>query len=236
MAGRIITCGGLAERYETERLLTESHPELHVETVEHPWELVERSSAGAFDVALFLKGPISKHQERLQAISSLRANNFAGRILYVGAFLTEKQDAVTAGADYAFDSDLQRTEEITFRALFRPVLTADHRYLRYLLVGEWAELQTYDAALPDAAPAVLLASTSCHPEPGFWSTLATYARTHKSTACIVLEDDGSEVAQSEALASGVQPYVVLAKEGLCQVHKVIRRYLREAWLAKLTAA
>ena len=32
MAGRVIVCGELHDRYEAERLLVERHPELHVDT------------------------------------------------------------------------------------------------------------------------------------------------------------------------------------------------------------
>jgi hypothetical protein len=236
VAGRVILCGGLNERYEAERLLNEAHPELHVVTVEHPWELVEKASGGGFDVALFLKGPIAKHQERLQAIGSLRANAFAGRVLYVGAFLTEKQDALAVGADYAFDSDVQRMEEIVWRALFRPVVAADHQYLRFLFVGEWCDVEPYGEALPAKAPAVLLAATSCHAGPAFYTAMARFSRENPGTNCVLVEDDGGETAQTEALATGIQPYIVLEKEGLCQVVKVARQFLREAWLANVTAA
>jgi hypothetical protein len=233
VASRVILCGSLSERYEAERLLKESHPELHVETVEHPWELVEKAGSGGFDVALLLKGPITKHHERLQAVSSLRANAFGGRILYVGAFLTEKQDALLAGADYAFDADAQRSEEVVARALYRPVLAADHPYLRYLFVGDWVELQPFGATLPASAPAVLLVATSCHPDPAFYGQLAAFSRANPQTHCILVEDDGGEAAQAEALASGVQPYVVLAEEGLGQVATLARRFLREAWLSRV---
>jgi hypothetical protein len=124
--GRVVVLGDLQERYEIERLLTERHPGLHVETVGLTWEMVERATGGRFDLALVLKGPITAHQQRMDTIASLRRNGFAGKILFAGAFLTEKQDAVRAGADYAFDPDRQVAEQVVAAALYRPVVAADH--------------------------------------------------------------------------------------------------------------
>jgi len=132
VAGRVVVLGDLPERYEIERLLTERHPELHVETVGLPWEMVERATGDRCDLALVLKGPITAHEQRMDTIASLRRNGFAGKILFAGAFLTEKQDAVRAGADYAFDPDKQVAEQVVAAALYRPVVAADHPYLRYL--------------------------------------------------------------------------------------------------------
>ncbi len=53
---------------------------------------------------------------------------------------------------------------------------------------------------------------------------------------VVVEDDGAEEARTEALATGVQPYVVLSLEGLGKVMDLARRFLREAWLARVSAA
>jgi len=234
--GRVVVLGDLPERYEIERLLTERHPELHVETVGLPWELVERTTGGPFDLALVLKGPITAHQQRMDTIASLRHNGFGGRILYAGAFLTEKQDAVRAGADYAFDPDKRVAEQVIAAALYRPVVAADHPYLRYLFVGEWAETVGYGDELPAAPPDLLLAATSCHEAGAFYTTLAAYVRKYPQTRCILVEDDGSEEAHIEALATGIQPYVVPAQEGLGRVTALGLGFLRERWLARVSAA
>jgi hypothetical protein len=236
MSGRVIVQGDLPERYELERLLTERHPELHVETVGQAWEMAERTAGGHFDVALVLKGPIAGHQQRMDTIASLRRDGFAGKLLFAGAFLTEKQDAVRAGADYAFDPDKQVAEQVVAAALYRPVIAADHLYLRCLFLGEWAETRGFRDELPAEAPDLLLVATSCHPAGVFFSGLAAYVREHPETRCIVIEDDGSEEARTEALASGVQPHVVLSQEGLGRVTALGLGFLRERWLARVTAA
>jgi hypothetical protein len=234
--GRIIVLGDLPERYEVERLLNERHPELHVETVGRPWEIIERVTAGSFDLALVLKGPITAHQERMETITSLRRNAFSGRILCAGAFLTEKQDALRAGADYAFDPERQVAEQVVAAALYRPVVAADHPYLRYLFVGEWAENVGYLDKLPKEVPDLLMAATSCHPAGAFYSALATYVRDHPEMHCILVEDDGAEEVRTEALATGIQPYVVLGQEGVGRVAALGRGFLRDRWLARVSAA
>jgi hypothetical protein len=236
MPGRIVVLGELPDRYEVERLLNERHPELHVETVGRPWEMVERATSGPFDVALLLKGPITAHQQRMEAMTSLRRNGFAGRILYAGAFLTEKQDAVRAGADYAFDPEKQVAEQVVSEALYRPLVAADHPYLRYLFVGEWARSVSFADEPPAEVPDLLLVATSRHENGAFWHALASYVRDNRDMRCIVVEDDGSEQARTEALATGVQPYVVLAQEGLGHVAMLGRGFLRERWLARVFAA
>jgi hypothetical protein len=233
---RIIVLGDLPDRYEVERLLTERHPELHVETVGRPWEMVERVTGVPFDLALVLKGPITAHQERMETIASLRRNAFGGRILCAGAFLTEKQDALRAGADYAFDPDRQVAEQVVAAALYRPIVAADHPYLRYLFVGEWARNVGYADELPTEVPDLLMAATSCHEEVAFYSSLATYVREHPHVHCILVEDDGAEELRTEALATGIQPYVVLAQEGLARVAALGSGFLRDRWLARVSAA
>jgi hypothetical protein len=234
--GRVILCGDLPDRYEAERLLAELHPELHVDSVGRPWEMVERAMSGSYDIALLLKGPIAALEAKLDAVAGLRRNGFAGRILTAGAFLTEKQDAVRAGADYAFDPDKQPLERVVGAALRRPTVAADHPYLRYLLVGEWASVVSFGDALPSPAPDILLATTSCHPAPSFWGPLASYARANADMRCVLVEDDGGEDARTEALATGIQPHVVLEQEGLGKVKELVRSFLRESWLARVTTA
>jgi hypothetical protein len=236
VAGRVIVLGDLPQRYEVERLLTERHPELHVETVGVSWEMAERAVAGSFDVALVLKGPIAEHQQRMGTIASLRRNGFTGRILFAGAFLTEKQDATRAGADYAFDPDKRVAEQVVAQALYRPVVAADHPYLRHLFVGEWAETVAYENEMPDSPPDLLLAATSCHEAATFYSALAAYVKSHPQTRCILVEDGGGEEARTEALATGIQPYVVLAQDGLGKVSALSLGFLRETWLARVSAA
>jgi DNA-binding NarL/FixJ family response regulator len=235
VAGRVIVLGDLPERYEVERLLSERHPEIHVETVARAWEMVERAMAGMFDVTLVLKGPITAHEQRMDTLASLRRNGFRGKILYAGAFLTEKQDAVRAGADYAFDPDKQETEQVVAAALYRPLVAADHAYLRYLFVGEWARTNAFGKELPAPPPDVLVAATSCHPGAKFYAALAGFVRNHPEMRCILVEDDGPEEARIEALATGVQPYVVLAREGLAKVSELGKGFLRERWLASVSA-
>ena len=236
MPGRVILCGDLPDRYEAERLLAEHHPELHLDSVGRPWELVERAMSGSYDIALLLKGPIAALDARLDAVAGLRRNGFAGKVLTAGAFLTEKQDTVRAGADYAFDPDKQPLERVVGAAIRRPTVAADHPYLRYLIVGEWASVVSFDDALPSPAPDVLLAATSCHPAPSFWVALAGYVRGSADMRCILVEDDGGEDARTEALATGIQPHVVLEQEGLGKVTDLVRKFLRERWLARVTAA
>jgi hypothetical protein len=236
VAGRVVVFGELNDRYEAERLLNERHPDMHVETVGHGWEMVDRVMAERFDAALILKGPIAAHQHRLDTVAGLRRNAFSGRILVAGAFLTEKQDAIRAGADYAFDPDKQATEQVVSAALYRPLLAADHPYLRYLFLGEWAELAGYGDTLPSPAPPLLLVATSCHADAAFYSSLAAMVRSNPTMRCILVEDDGGEEARTEALATGVQPYVTLAEEGLQQVLSLGKRFLGERWLARVAAA
>jgi hypothetical protein len=236
VSGRLIFFGDLKDRYEMERLLWERHPDLHVETVGRSWDLVERACTGSFDAAIILKGPIWEHQQRLEVVAALRRNSFAGRIIYGGSFLSEKQDALAAGADYVFDPDKQSTEEVAWRALGRPLLAADHLYLRRLFVGEWAVIEAYLAELPAQPPDALLAATSLHGDEAFYGALARYSLAHPETHCVLIEDEAAEDVQAAALASGIQPYIVLADEGLRRVHDVVRGFLRERWLARVAAA
>lgn len=236
MAGRVILYGGLEERYEAERLLGELHPEVHVESANRSWELVERACTGAFDVAVILKGPIWEHQQRIEVVTALRRNEFGGRIVYAGAFLTEKHDAVAAGADYCFDPEHHAVEEVAVRALFRPRVAADHPYLRHLFRGEWAELESWAGDPPATPPDILLAATSCHAEDAFYGVLAAYSTANPKTHCILVDDDPEGEPNVAALSSGVQPHIILADDGLQKVLQVGRRLLRESWLAHVSTA
>jgi hypothetical protein len=103
-------------------------------------------------------------------------------------------------------------------------------------VGEWAEARAFQDEVPAEPPDLLLVATSCHPSGAFFSGLAAYVREHPETRCILIEDDGSDEARTEALASGVQPHVVLAQEGLGKVTALGLGFLRERWLARVAAA
>lgn len=236
MTGTVLLFGGLAERDEAERLIAQRSPELRVGGAARPWEAVERAVEGAFDAVVILKGPIAEHDRRMDLIASLARHGFGGRILACGSFLTEKQDALAAGAHYAFDPTQQRIEEVVRRAVVRPQLAADHPYLRALFHGEWAAITGFGDTLPEQAPAVLLAAVSQHPDESFWERLVAYARNHGGMRCILIEDGGDEAAATEALATGLQPYVVLESEGLQRVLALGREFLREAWLSEVSSA
>lgn len=236
MAGSVLLFGGLEERDESERLLAQSSPELRVETASRPWEAVERAVEGKFDAVVVLKGPIAEHERRMELIASLGRHGFRGRVLACGSFLTEKQDALAAGAHYAFDPAQQRIEEVVRRAVGRPRLAADHPYLWALFHGEWARLERYGDVLPEQAPAVLLVAVSRHGEETFWEGLVNYARANPAMRSIVVEDEVGEEAAAEALATGLQPYVVLAEVGLQPVLTLGREFLREAWLLGVSGA
>lgn len=233
---RVVVLGPLEERSELQRLLRERHPEVVVETVGKAWELLERARSGAFDAAVVTRGPIAEHEDRIGAVRALRQSGFAGRILYAGSFLTERQDATAAGADSVFDPRVQAAEEVVARALHRPLLLADHPFLRFLFVGEWARVEELGGGMPEQAPDLLVVATSLHEDPAFYVELARFAKAHKELHCILVEDGGSEETLAAALASGIQPYVVLADEGLQTVAKRGRELLRECWLRRLAGS
>lgn len=235
MAGKVIVYGDVTGRHEVEELLAQRHPDVHVESVGQTWELVEQALAGGHDVALLLRGPIALHQQRMDAVASLRRQSFGGRIVVAASFLTERHEATGAGADYVFDPDRQPVEEVIKAALSRPRAAADHPYLRYLLVGEWATVEGFDAELPTVPPDLLLVAISCHPSE-FFPRLAAYAKANPDTYCVLADDGASEEVEVEALASGVQPCVVLAQEGLAKVLHLARTFLREKWLRRVSAA
>jgi len=231
--GRVILCGDLAERHEAERLLAESLPAVHVESVGPAWELPDRVSHGVFDIVLLLKGRIADHLERLEAIRAIRRRGFRGRILAAGAFLTEKQDALAAGADYVFDSEQQAVEKVVKAALRRPVVAADHPYLRALTVGEWAETVAFSAALPEAPPDLVLVSIASHRESSFWAALGGYRTNHPKVRWVLVDDGGPEESQAEAMATGIQPLIVLEGEGLRGLQGTVLSLLREIWVETL---
>lgn len=236
MAGRVIAFGDVTSRHEVEELLSHRHPEVTIDSVGQSWEFVERACSGGYDIALLLRGPIAQYQQRVDAVGSLRRNSFRGRILVDAPFLTERHEATEAGADYVFDGGKQAVEEVVWAALRRPTAAADHPYLRYLLVGEWAAVSGYADELPVPPPDLVMAATSCHSDPAFFTRLAAYSKANPHVQCILVEDGGAEDAEVEALASGVQPYVVLAEEGLARVWSLARTALREAWLRGVASA
>lgn len=233
MGGRVALCGTLAERHEAETLLAQRHPEIHVESVGSSWELPERVVQTGCDVAVMLKGTIAEHHERLEAIKAMRRREFGGKILVAGAFLTERQEALAAGADHVFDTSLTPVEDVVARALRRPPVAADHPYLRALVVGEWARVVPLADTLPDTPPDLVLVSMAMHPEGAFWSEVARYAQAHPGLRWVLVDDGAGEQVQAEALASGVQPVVALESEGIGALLATVRGCLREAWLAGL---
>jgi len=236
VSGRVILYGGADERFEAERLLRERQPAMHVRSLAERREFVEQACRGDFDVAVVLRGPIVDHDERIAAIHGLRREAFPGRVVATGSFLTEKQEAIGAGADYAFEPSAQTLENVVAAALYRPRLAADHPYLRYLFVREWAVLEAVGDVLPEQAPDVLLVATSRHADAAFYARLAEYSKRHPRLHCVLVEDEADEDTRAEALASGVQPYVELAAEGLPAVGEIGRRFLREVWLSKVSKA
>lgn len=235
MASTVLLFGGLEERDESQRFIVQRSPRLRVETVVRRWEVVERAIEGLVDAVVVLKGPITEHDERMHLISSLGRNGFGGRILACGSFLTEQHDALAAGAHYAFDPAQQRIEEVVRQAVVRPTLATDHVYLRALFHGEWAHVESFSDALPAAAPDVLVTAVSRHPEAAFWDRLGEYARASQAMHCLLV-DDGDDDISGDTLATGLQPYVVLHEEGLQKVLVLGREFLREAWLARVSAA
>jgi hypothetical protein len=90
--------------------------------------------------------------------------------------------------------------------------------------------------LPEPPPDLLLVATSRHGEAAFWARLAEYSKRHRELHCIVVEDEADDELRAEALASGVQPYIDAAAEGLLAVVGVGHRLVREVWLSKVSKA
>jgi hypothetical protein len=233
VSSTVLVCGAAAATQAARQALAARVADARVGAVPDAAELPRRAVDDRADLVVFLPGPIVEHERRVATIAALRREGFGGRVLYGGAFLSEKQDALAAGADLVFDPAQRPVEEAVAAALWQPLLAADHPYLRALFVGEWARVVPFGPGVPAEAPDIMIVSTSSHPEAAFWSALADYTRSHRGTACIVVEDDEDESVHAEALSSGVQPYVPLAEHGLLHVHALVRRLLRETWLARV---
>lgn len=232
MAARIVLTGDLQGRYEAERLLAETHPELHVDSVATPHDLVECALEGGHDVALLLKGSIAQHGDRVHAVKMLRQGGYRGVILFAGAFLSEREDATGAGADLVFDPDVRRVEEVVASALYRPTVAADHPWLRFLLLDERAVVIPYQDELPEGADLVLV-TTSCHAGPELYRALPQWSGAHPTTCCVLVEDGGDDEARVEALAAGLEHHLVLESDGLGALVRTVRDLLRDAWLRRL---
>jgi hypothetical protein len=232
VAARIVLTGDLQGRYEAERLLAEAHPELHVDSVATPHDLVEGALDAKHEVALLLKGSIAQHAERVHAVKMLRQGGFRGVVLFAGAFLSEREDATAAGADLVFDPDVRRVEEVVAMALYRPAVAADHAWLRFMLMDERATVVPYQDELPDEAD-ILLVTTSCHPDPVFYRGLQKWSLAHPTTRCVIVEDGGEDDVRTEALATGAEHHLVLEDKGLGVLLKTVRDLLRETWLGRL---
>lgn len=236
MPGRVLLAGSVAARYEVQRLLNETHPDLSVESVEHPWQMADRAMDRGTDVAVVLEGAISAHEERIAAIRALRGRGFVGRILVAGSFLTERDEALAAGADAVFDPSRQRCEAVIEAALWRPRVAVDHPYLAALFTGQWCVLERFAEALPAQVPDLLLCAVSRHENAAFYVALGeAYARRAGATF-ILVDDGGSDAAGIDALTSGVQPVVGLADEGILRVRDLALEALHSRWLARVQAA
>jgi hypothetical protein len=231
VAARIVLTGDLQGRYEAERLLAESHPELHVDSVATSHDLVERALEGGYDVALLLKGSISQHNDRVHAVKMLRHGGYRGVVLFAGAFLSEREDATGAGADLVFDPDVRRVEEVVASALYLPTVAVDHPWLSFLLMDERAVVEPYRDELPEGTDLVLV-TTSCHPAPELYRALPQWSRAHPTTYCVLIEDGGDDEARVEALAAGLEHHVVLENVGLKALVSTVRYLLRAAWLRR----
>ena len=236
MPGRVLLGGNVAVRYEVQRLLNEAHPDLTVESVEHPWQMADRAVELSIDVAVVLEGAIAAHEERMAAIRALRGRGFGGRILLAGSFLTEREEAVAAGVDAVFDPSQQRCEAVIEAALWRPRVACDHPYLAALFTGQRLVLERFGEALPTRAPDLLLCAVSRHEDAAFYLALGeAYARRAEATF-ILVDDGGSEEATVAALSTGVQPVVELAAEGILKIRELALAALHARWLTRLQAA
>lgn len=236
MSERVIVLGDVTRRHEVERLLAERHPAIHVESVGRTWEVVEGAVSEGFDVVLLLKGSITEHERRVATVAALRRDGFRGRILFEGVFLTEKQDALAAGADFAYDPGEHAAEEVVAASLRRPRVAADNAYLQAMFVGEWADVTAFESTLPSAPLDLIVASTAAHPDAGFWEALAGAAEGSPAPRIVIVEDGGDEDVTGEALATGIQTYVILAEEGVARLQEVLRTFLKESWLAGVSRA
>lgn len=236
MADTVLLVGSVAARYEVQRLLNEAHPGLAVDSVEHPWQMADRAANKNFEVAVVLEGAISAHEERMAAIRALRGRGFAGRILVAGSFLTEREDALAAGADAVFDASRQRCEAVIEAGLRRPLVAVDHPYLAALFPGEWCVVERFSATLPARVPDLLLCAVSLHEDASFFMALGEAFARREGATFILVDDGGSEEATVAALASGVQPVVVLADEGVMKVRERALAALRARWLTWVQAA
>jgi len=205
-------------------------------SVEEPWALPERADATEPAVVLLLRGPIASHDERLRAIESLRSGGFRGPVLVEGSFLSERSDAVAAGADYVFTPPKQAAEKVVAAALQKVRVAADHAYLQALLIGEWATVAPFGEEFPAVAPDILLVSTSLRPAGSAFHTLADWSSRHSDCRIVIVEDGAEEDVAAEALSVGSDHYVELAEDGVGALLALGRRLAREVWLARVAAA
>jgi len=199
-------------------------------------EVVARALTEAADAVLLLAGPIGVHQERLDAITALRREGFVGPVLVGAAFLTEKEESLRAGADYAFDPDKQGVAGVIAAALETPTVCADHPFLRALLVGEWVRVERLGNEAPARPCDLVLTATSCHGEGSFWQGLAEYRASNQGGAVIVVEDEIDEDVLADALAVGATHWVELEETGLATLLELARSSVRERWLRRLATA
>lgn len=199
-------------------------------------EVVGRTLTESVDAVLLLAGPIGSHEERIETIKTLRREGFVGPVLVGAAFLTEKEESLGAGADYAFDPDRQAVAAVIAAAIERPSACADHPFLRALLVGEWVTIAELGDELPSRSFDLILTATSCHSEGRFWQALADYRARHQESTVIVVEDEIGEEVMADALAAGPTHWIELLETGVAGLLEVARSSVRERWLRRLATA
>jgi hypothetical protein len=232
---RLIGWGGTREGDAFATALRELVPDCSLTMVDDLGELARRTESERPEAVVLLDAPIAAHDERVSAILRLRKVGYTGRIIAAAGFLTARREAVDAGADYAFDPVRQRVEQVTAAALYKPRVAADHPYLKALLVGEAVLVEDLAEDLPDSPPDVALVATSQHQSPDFYASLTDWYSLHSTCTVVIVEDGGGDDVVTEALASGADHYVVLEQTGVGVLQALVRRLLRERWLAKVTS-
>lgn len=235
MARRIVIWVPTGEGESATAAIKAAVDDCEVVTAETFGGIVAHALTEAVDAVLLLAGPIRSHEERLATIRTLRREGYVGPVLVGAAFLTEKQEALSTGADYAFDPDKQSVGAVVATALLTPALCADHPFLRALLAGELVSVEPLGDAVPDHPVDVLLTATSQHADPAFWHGLAAYRARYQDCAVIVVEDELDEEVLAEALAAGATHWVELSQSGVASLVELTRSHLRDRWLRRLAA-
>lgn len=236
MGARVLVAGDAEAAREFAGRLAAFLPGADASVVEEAWQLSERADEVGPDLVLVLRGAIAGHEDRVHAIESLRRNGFRGPVIVEGSFLSERSDALQAGADYAFSPPAQQAEKVVAAALHKPRVLADHPYLQALLVGEWAAVEGLGDTLPETAPDIALVSTSARGSGAAFHALAAWSETHPTCQILVVEDGADDETAAEALSMGCDHYLELAEDGVGALLNLARRLVRYAWLERVKAA